>query len=715
MESGRETHAFRSPVPVLAPRSVAIVGASERPWPRLIYGNLRDFGYPGPIYPVNPRAREVWGVRCWPDLASLPEPVQHAAVIIPAAQVQSVLEAGVGVGLRSATVYASNLGDGTDPGSLARGEALRAFVESSGLRLCGPNCMGGMSVRERYFAYPNRQLCALPAGSVGFVSQSGGTVQFLAKSAADRGVKFSYMLSSGNELDLDLADYVAHLVDDPHTKIIALFIEGVRRPQTFLAAAARALAAGKPIVAIKTGKSQKSREAAKSHTGAVAGDYAAFEAMCERYGIITCASLDDMVEILLALQGERLPRGPRVGWVTTSGGTVDLLYDYLEDMPGQDMPGQDMPGLELPEFAPAAIEAMSPYIPKEMTLSNPLDCGIPSTDANAAAICKAVLEDPNVDMLAWASTLPTGKGPRDAPALRKLLDVSDKPILAFARMNHMVAPEALQFQDEVGFPFLQGLQPTLRALAALAFYGRRRGRDIAPLPAPAAATAPQGEALSAALARVGLPAPASALAETASEAASAAARIGFPVAVKIVSSSVSHKTEVGGVRLDLRSAAEVEEACGSLEQALARAAPGATLEAFLVQEMARGVEMILGARTDPLYGPLIVLGAGGVLVELVRDLAVRLLPVGLQEARQMIAGLKSARLLAGYRGAPACDVEALARAACGLSEFYLDHREVFTDLEINPLIVRPAGLGVCAVDVRAAQKPQGGSNGFRPA
>jgi acyl-CoA synthetase (NDP forming) len=683
---------MRSPAPVLAPRSVALLGASERAWPNLIYTNLRDFGFPGRIHPVNPRAAEVWGVRCFPDIASLPEPVEHAIVIIPAQHVLPTLEAGVAAGLRSATVYCSNLGDGTDPESLARGEALRAFIARTGLRLCGPNCMGGHSMRERFFAYPNRQLCSVPPGSVGFVSQSGGTVQFFAKSAADRGVRFSYMLSSGNEIDLDLADYIAHFVEDPETRIIALFIEGVRRPNAFMAAAARALEAGKPIVAIKTGKSLASREAAQSHTGAVAGDYEAFRAMCERYGIVLCDTLEDMVEVLLAFQGGRLPQGPRVGWVTTSGGTVDLLHDYLEETPG----------LPVPAFAPETIAAIQPYTPKEMTLRNPLDCGIPTTDANAAEICKAVLADPSVDMLAWASTLPTGKGPRDAPALRALLESTQKPIVAFARMTHMVAPQALAFQDEVGFPFLQGLKPTLRALDALAFYARKKGARIAP-PKHAGPDEPSLDALTQALARAGLPPPREERTGTAGQAVEAARRIGFPVVVKIISSAVSHKTEVGGVKLDLRAPAEVEQACAGLEAALRRAAPQAPLDGFLVQEMAKGVEILLGARVDPHFGPLIVVGAGGVLVEVMRDFAARLLPVDQTEARAMIESLACARLLKGHRGGPPADIDALARAVCGLSDVFLAQSRAFPDIEINPLMVRAAGEGVCAVDLRVAR------------
>ncbi len=323
---------FKSPLPLLGPASIAIVGASERAkWPGQIYRNLRDYGFPGKIYPVNPRGGEVWGIKCYPDLASLPEAPAHAFVIIPAPGVQGVLETGVAAGLKSATVYASQIGEGDDPEIVARGAALKALIDRSGLLICGPNCMGINALREKNFGYPNAELCEQKPGSVAFVTQSGGTVQYIASMGAHRGVYFNYLISSGNEMSLDLADYVNYFVEDPQTRVIALFIEGIRRPAAFMAAAGKALAAGKPIIVIKTGKSQKARDSAQSHTGAIAGDYGAFTAMCERYGIVVCRTLDEMIETLLVFQAGRLPKGPRVGWVTTSGGTVDLLFDYLEE------------------------------------------------------------------------------------------------------------------------------------------------------------------------------------------------------------------------------------------------------------------------------------------------------------------------------------------------------------------------------------------------
>jgi acetyltransferase len=678
---------------VFQPSSIAIVGASERArWPRQLYDILQTCGFPGKVYPVNPRNTEVWGVKCYPDLASLPEPPAHAFVIVPAPAVQAVMETGAAAGLKSATIYAAQIGEGTDPEIVARGVALKSLLDKSGIVVCGPNCMGLNAIRERNFGYPNADLAALTPGSVAFVTQSGGTVQYIAGMGAHRGVKFSYAISSGNEMSLDMADYVNFFVEDEHTRVIALFIEGIRRPQAFMAAAAKALAAGKPIVAIKTGKSQKSRDSAKSHTGAISGDYAAYAAMCERYGIVQCPSLDDMIEMLLAFQAGRLPKGNRVGWMTTSGGTVDLLYDYLEEIGG----------IATPEFSDSTKTTLrSLLVQQELALKNPLDAGNPINDTADAELCKAVIADPNIDMLAWGGSPPSGRRVRDPAVTRSILESTDKPVFGFVRMASIVDKTTLEFQDQVGFPFLQGLPAIIRAFGGLAFYSARKGRQTAALP-PASGTAAtlQGAAFEAALARHGITLPRSELSNSPEEAAVAAARIGFPVALKIVSRGISHKTEVGGVRLNLASGDDVMRACSSLAASVARAAPGARVEAFLVQEMVDGVEMLVGARADPLYGPMIVLGAGGILVELVKDVAFRLLPVTPDDAQAMLAELKVARLLAGFRGKPAADVDALVKAICGLSDFYLDHRHLLSDLEINPLIVLSKGNGVRAVDVR---------------
>jgi acyl-CoA synthetase (NDP forming) len=679
---------FRSPASVLQASSVALVGASERGnWPRQIFTNLRELGYPGRVFLVNPRQREVYGERCYPSLRELPEPAEHAIVIVPAVGVPDVLRDAEAAGLKSATVYAGAVGDGEDPESKKRGAWLKAFLADAKLRLAGPNCMGAHSYRERLFAYPNTEICRVPPGSVAAVFQSGGTLQFWLQTGADRGLRFSYGISSGNEADLDLADYLNFLVDDPHTRIIALFIEGIRRPQAFMLAAARALEAGKPILAIKTGATAKSQAAAKSHTGVIGGDYAAYLAMCERYGICNCRSLDDMVETAVAFQGGRLPKGPRIGFVTTSGGTVDLLFDYAESE-----------GAVIPEFTEATNTALQPFLQDSIVPKNPLDLGIPSTLEHAASVCEVVARDPNVDMLAWAARLPSKKGAWDgAAALNRLLTVTDKPIFGFGRMSYQMRPESVAAQEAAGFPFLQELEPTLRAMNALWFFAQRQGRLPATAP-PAPPSELSPATLEAALARYAIALPRSRAVADAGEAAAAATAIGFPVALKIRSPDISHKTEAGGVMLDLRSRAEVAAGAEALLAAARAARPAARIEGFLVQEMVAGVEAIVGARTDALYGPLLLIGAGGVLVELARDAALRLLPVAAAEVGAMVDGLKLKTLLAGHRGRPAADRAALERTALALAQFYLDHRDRIAEIEINPLMVRQAGS--VAVDVR---------------
>jgi acetyltransferase len=408
-----------------------------------------------------------------------------------------------------------------------------------------------------------------------------------------------------------------------------------------------------------------------------------------------CPTLDDMVEMTLAFQSGRLPQGPRVGWVTTSGGTVDLLYDYLDEMGGT----------TAPDFDAATKTKIRGLVSPELALKNPLDAGNPAGEAESAALCSAIAADPNVDMLAWGSTLPSGQRKRDPTILRSVAEGTDKPVIAFVRMNFPVDKQAVAFQEQVGFPYLQGLPETVRALAALTFYGARRGRQIAPLPPPKGSGANlQGAALQAALAGRGMTPPRSALAASPGEAARLAAGIGFPVALKIASAQISHKTEVGGVRLNLKSPQEVEQQAQALAAGLSKVAPAARLDGFLVQEMVEGVEIIVGTHDDPLFGPMMVVGAGGVLVELVKDVACRLLPVGPQDVRAMIGELKVAKLLAGFRGRPAADLDALVTAICGLSDFYLDHRHLLSDLEVNPLIVLEQGKGVRAVDLRAATR-----------
>jgi acyl-CoA synthetase (NDP forming) len=682
---------------VLRAKSIALVGASERArWPTTIYNNLKQYGYAGKIFPINPARETVWGLRCYASLDKLPEPVDHACLIVPAAAVVDVAETAAAVGITSATVYAASVGDGTVPASHKRGRLLKEICDRTGLIVAGPNCMGAMSWREKLFLYPNENVAKFEPGSVGVVFQSGGSLQGWLESTGARGARFSYAMSSGNELNVDLADYLNFLVEDPDTKVIVAFIEGIRRVDAFKDVAARALVAGKPIIAIKTGRTQNSREAAESHTGAIGGDWKAFAAMCERYGVIVSPTLDDMTETVLAFQQPRLPKGPRLGLITTSGGSVDLLYDYAEDLKAN-----------FPEFAPKTIKRVRPFIQEEVSIKNPLDCGIPQTSQIQADFCQAVLDDPSIDMIAFAAK-PTRLPPDDAQPLKEMAAKAKKPVLGFERMRYPMTDAGVANQANLGVPFLMGLPETVRAMNALAFYGARVGKKPRlPGKPKGKAAALNGKAFDKLLAGKNVTLPKSAFVTSATEAAKAARKIGFPIALKVVAPKFSHKTEVGGVLLGLTSADDVAKGVKTLEKRIKAVDRRAVIDGYLLQEMVSGVEMIVGCREDPIYGPIILLGAGGILVELIQDVAMRMLPIKAADVKAMLDELTSRKLLDGFRGTGPADVAALVKAVVGLGEIFLEHRHLLADLEVNPLIVRPKGKGVAAVDVlpiRRAQK-----------
>ena len=679
-------------------KTIAIVGATDKShWPRNIFGNLKKSGYSGKVFPVNPKRDEIFGVPCYPNLASLPEPAELGLMIIPAQFIEGAIRQGEEYGLKAAVVYASGFGDGARAESIERGLKFREALDEIKVPICGPNCMGLVGVREKIYCYPHEHVSQLDPGPVALITQSGGTLSYYAKAGQERGLKFSYLISSGNELSLDLADYMNFVIDDPETKQICLFIEGIRKPEAFMRAAGRALNQGKPIIAIKTGRSQNSREAAQSHSGAVAGDYTAYEAVCERYGIITCETLEEMIEMTLAFQQGRLPNGPSIAFMTTSGGTVDLLHDYCEQ--------------EKAVVAPLnsdTVEAIRPFVPKDCHIQNPIDTGAPvgiSGKSAPAEICKAFASDPNVDMVAWCNNMPgsaRSSGAKDE--VKELVNFTEKPVISFARMPHQIPEGGLDFQETTNMPFLQGTRIGVRAMNALWFFSQRKGGNIPSLPKPKGQENNcSGKELEGALSSVGLQPPKSMRVTSIEEVGAAASTLGFPIALKIISPAASHKTEVGGVELNVTSAKEAITAAESMTTKLKTIKSDAKIEGFLVQKMVSGIEFLVGTREDEQYGPMLVVGAGGVMVELIDDITLRLLPVNEDDIWSMLSELKISELLNGFRGSGEADRDALIAGIKGLSNFYLDHRPWIEDLEINPLMVLPKGQGICAVDIRTVK------------
>ncbi len=684
---------FRSVEGLFRPRSVAIVGASESGgggWARAIYENAAQAGFPIPVYLINPRRQSLWSQPVYPSFASLPEPVDLALTIIPAEGVVDSLAEGLANGLKAGLVYAARFGEGGDEPGAARARGLRALCDR-GLRVCGPNCMGSISLPENLLFYPASRVRGLPRGGVGVIFQSGGTFQYWLQQAAVRGLGFSYAISSGNELDLDVADYLSFMVEDPGTRVIACMLEGIRRPEPFKAAAAKALAAGKPVVVVKAGASAAGRRAGESHTGAIAGDDEIFNAVCDRYGIVRCHGLDDMIEAALIFSKCALPAGRRVAMAGFSGGAKGLFLDYAAAA-----------GLALAEFSPATNAALQPLLDPGLKPTNPLDtgAGLARQPGKFAEICRLIAADPNVDVLSMQGQLPASEHDDANPETFSRVAAVGTPVIAHVRMGQNVGAAGRAFQEEAGIPFIQGLPETVRALKALTFYAARRRQGLP----EAAGLGPIDDDIAAALAAAGLPAPKGALAADPAEAAHHAAEIGFPVALKIVSPAASHKTEIGGVALGLADGEAVVRAARNIAARLEQAAPGAPLDGFLVQQMVAGLEILVGVREDPQFGPFIVAGLGGVAVEVLGDLAFRLLPIDEHEARAMLSSLRSAALLEAFRGRPARDVDALVRAMVGLSELFLAADRRYSDLEINPLMVLARGEGVRAVDIRAIER-----------
>ena len=691
---------FRSVESFLRPQTIAIVGASETGgagWPKGLYENFKHENFPARVYLVNPRRDELWGRKVYPDFASLPEKIDLAVVIIPAEAIPGVLAEGAEAGLRNALIYASRFGEGGDDVGAERAAELRDICDRTGLRISGPNCMGAISLPERLLFYPTSRVRGLPQGSVGVVFQSGGTFQFWLEQGAARGLGYSYAVSSGNELDLDMADYINFLVDDDHTRVIACMAEGVSRPDALMAAVERAFEADKPVLMLKVGRSAAGQAAAQSHTGALATDHHVFTAMCRKFGVVPVDTLDELIEMSLAFSAGRLPDGDRVGLVGYSGGAKGLFLDIAE-----------IGGVSMPDFTPETQAVLREHIDTGVPTSNPLDtgAGLARRFPEFAEVAKIVAQDPNIDMLSVQGQLPLEEGTAGDPNLfRQIRDSTDKPVVAHNRMSQNINDAGRAFQDAAGIPFLQRLPEVATTLKALSDYAERRRRGIPTFAADTVSADPDA-AVEDVLAGHGISGPKSAFAVNAAAVGDKASGVGFPVAVKIVSPRAVHKTEVGGVALNLASPEDAVAAAQAMSDRLLVAEPGAVVEGFLIQQMVEGLEVIVGVRDDPQFGAVLALGIGGLMVEAMRDVAFRLLPVTGEDVGDMIEELRAKAVLGAFRGAAPRDVDALVAAVVGLSDSWPALQDRLSDIEINPIMVGAEGEGVVAVDIRSLPRDQ---------
>jgi acyl-CoA synthetase (NDP forming) len=687
---------------LMQPRSIAIIGASQDPIK--IGGRpvdlLRRYGYAGQIYPVNPKAAMVQGLQAYPSVEALPEAPDLAIIAVDAEKAAEAVEQCAARDVRSVVVFSSGFAELGEQGR-AMQERLRVAARRTGMRVLGPNCLGAVSVAERSIATFSIVLeHSLPAaGSLGIVSQSGNLGSFTMRLASDRGVGVSRFMTTGNECDIDIADGIAWLARDPATKVILCCMEACRDAGRLIAALNEARDAQKPVIAIKIGTSAAGQAAAASHTGAMAGSDAVFDALLARHGAVRVRSIDELIDLGHAasiLLPDRLPKGPRLGIVTASGGFGVLLADAAQAV-----------GLSLPELNEATQRTILELVPFA-SARNPVDATaqMSSRPDLLQKILSAVVADDRCDAivlpLPFSLHMPRLRSVY-MEALRHIrAQYPDRPVILCVDGP----PDALAELHAMGYPTVESFDGCCAVVAALM---RLQAAAKAPKDVSHPAIA-KGAPLSAdafrhelgakrALAEAGIPVLTERLAANADAAARAAREIGFPVVLKIASPDLPHKTEVGGVAVGLRSEAEVRQAHAAMLGSVGAKAPGAAIDGVIVAPMAQGLsELILGSRVDPVFGPVVMVGLGGIFAEIVQDIAVQMAPVSEAQAMAMLRSLKAFAVLNGARGRRRTDLEAAARAIAALSRFAVAHAETVSEIDINPLLLKAEGEGAVALD-----------------
>jgi acyl-CoA synthetase (NDP forming) len=687
-----------------APRSIALVGASETSgWARFIVAASSAVGYSGPLLPVHPRHDKIFGRLAVRTLRDLTEPADLAFILAPTEAVPSVIEDAAAAGVRNAVVLASGYREAGAEG-VALEDGLIAAAASHGIVILGPNCLGFLNTAAKVAPYALTVPLPLTAGPVGIALQSGALASVLLAFARAHAIGVSTVASLGNEAMITTADMLDYLVADEQTKVICMFLEEIGDPAAFSAAAARADEAGKPIVALKAGASQAGQQAALAHTGAVAGDDAVVDAALRQLNIIRVTSVEELLTTAALLGYDRHPTGRRMGVLTASGGACDIIADRASAL-----------GIEIPPFAEHTTAAIAAKLPSFATARNPLDVtGYVLANARTTtltAIDEALdvaVEDPGLDFVLFTGiTIPDARPPDAAAAsvLEARLDwVAQRmasapiPVIPIASTCVDVAGYAREQLGERGIQLLGGIELGVRAISNVLRWQERHGQvrllnprpDRRPGDAAAWSEASARDLLTAA----GLPVVPGRVARSADEAVAVARDLATPVAIKISSADVSHKSDVGGVLLNLSGDDAVR--AGYQQVIAATKAHSGGNEVLVTSMRTGGVEVLVGVTVDPGFGPVLAVGLGGVWVEVLRDTSLRVLPAGPDEVRQMLGELRGLPLLLGARGGAAADLDVLAKFIAGVGELAASVPGLQA-LEVNPLWV--SGDRVEALDV----------------
>lgn len=696
---------------LLAPGTIAVVGASRAPGHlgHQVLANILEYHYAGTVYPVNPHARSICSVRCSPTIADVPEPVDVAVVVVPKEIVLDAAEQCGAAGVRNLVVISAGFREVGADGA-EREQRLSEIVRRYGMRLVGPNCMGIINSNPEVSLNATFAPVMPPNGRAAFVSQSGALGLSVLDHAREYGIGISQFVSVGNKADVSGNDLLEEWERDPRVGVILMYVESFGNPRRFLQIASR-ITRRKPIIAVKSGRSRAGARAASSHTGALAASEVAVDALLAQAGVIRAATVEELFEMATAFDARTLPRSRRTAVLTNAGGPGILATDALEAS-----------GLELVELSAPTITQLAPLFPAEASIRNPLDMIASATPASYRTALEALLRDPATDAVVPIFVPPLGVKQEDVveAIVQAARAVPGKPLLGVL-MGREGLPAGRAQLLEAGIPTYVFPESAARALAVL---NRQREWMANPLPTPTrlevstetvaaiiAAARSEGrtrlstlESLSL-LVAYGIPVAPARVATDPNSAVAAATDVGFPAAMKVVSPDVVHKSDIGGVELDIRSAAEAWQSYVRLVTHVEEHAPEARLTGILVQHMASvdgGRETIAGIARDPGFGPLIMFGLGGVYVEALRDVVFRIAPIDAREAGCMLDLLRGAAALGPIRGHAPVDRAALANVLQRLSQLAVDFPEI-VELDINPLIAHPGG--VIAVDARVVLSP----------
>lgn len=685
------------------PRGIAVVGARREPrGGGQPLNALLSYGYAGRIYPVNPKYDELAGIKCYRTLRDIDGPCDLAVIAIPAGGVVDAVKDCGSKGISYAVVYSGAFREAGEEGAARERELVRV-ARACGVRLVGPNCLGIVNIPDRVYAAFGgmTRKPQLPGGCVSIVSQSGGLGRTIALRCAGSGVGFRYLISSGNEVDITAPELIDACLEDPATRVVVAYIEGVADGRALMRAGRKAAQLGKAVIVWKVGNTDEGKRAAASHTASMTGSYEIYQAAFKQAGMIEVRGLEEIADLVKVFSAGRLPRGRRVALMSASGGAAIVFADAAAQN-----------GLSVPPLATQTLAALKRSSLEIATAGNPIDLAPGFLEDDVAhkfvdAVI-AVLNDPGIDMLCVMFMTILGKQALNgARALVLAAQSCDKPILVFTAVSRDTSEEAYAVLEEAGIPMLSSPAALARVAAAAAGCVEIRGKLTQEVAAATEARVPHAlpaeqKSLNEVeskrlLAQYGITTTRDVVVPAGQE--SSTVPLHPPFAVKVISADIPHKTEAGGVKLNIPDHTALRVALIDVLTHVRRAAPAARIDGMLVSEMiTEGTEILVGALNDAVFGPVVGVGLGGIFTEVLHDMSYRVAPFDRETALEMLRELRGRAIFDGVRGKPPLDIDALAEALVAVSRLAWDLRERLQELDINPLLVRPRGKGVVAAD-----------------